>query len=308
MRILLTGSTGLIGSAVYAALTVNHEVIRLGRTPGHYDFYLDLANPSSEPLPACDVLVHCAGVIDEDFSDNSLARLSSIASGADYLAQAAVKAGAKRAIYISSSHVYGRQEGVIDESSSINPLSYYAITHFCTEQLFKKAFSGDSQATLILRPNAVYGPLVDVKNFKRWTLIPFSFPLEAFARNSITLKSAGIQRRNFVSTATIANVISNWLLTPISKSNVICHPLGHVTESVYEFAKRCTGITSEIMQSDGSVKRPLESPQKAFSFEYLSTLPTEEDEHALDNYIKYLTNDLSLNKEWADEKASQIFL
>ena len=307
MRVLLTGSTGLIGSAVYSALAPNHEVIRLGRTSGRYDFFLDLTNPRSEPLPSCDVLIHCAGVVDEDFHDHSLVRLSSILTGADYLAKAASKAGAKRVVYISSSHIYGRQEEKIDESCMVNPLSYYAITHYCTEQLFKSHFSGIDQASLVLRPNAVYGSLHDIKRFNRWTLIPFSFPLETWARNTITLKSSGMQRRNFVSARSIAQMISNWITNPITVQNSICHPIGRVTESVYDFAQRCTKLAAEITYLDYAVKRPTEQLQSSVAFEYISSIDTHEYKSELNDHIRYLYNIFNANSEWAMKKASEMF-
>jgi len=309
MRILLTGATGLIGSAVYAALVQRHEVIRLGRSREHCDFLLDLANLGSGPLPPCDVLIHCAGVVDEDFRDQSLERLSLILNGADYLAKASSKAGAKRVVYISSSHVYGRQEKRIDEGSSVNPLSYYAITHYDTEQLFKKYFSGVKQATLILRPNAVFGSLPDLKKFSRWTLIPFSFPLEAWTRKTITLKSTGEQKRNFVSSASIAQIISDWIEKPLPVQNNICHPVGRVTESIFDFAQRCVRVAAGITSLDYTVKRPAEPNQPLAPLEYVSSMGNHEyeDEGQLDDHIKYLYKTFQDNSEWAMGKASELF-
>lgn len=309
MRILLTGSTGLIGSAVYRVLEQRHEVIRLGRSREHCDFLLDLANPGSEPLPPCDALIHCAGVVDEDFRDQSLGRLFLILNGADYLAKASSQAGAKRVVYISSSHVYGHQEKRIDESCAVNPLSTYAITHYCTEQLFKRYFSGAKQANLVLRPNAVYGFLPDIKKFSRWTLIPFSFPLEAWMRNTITLKSMGMQKRNFVSSESIAKMISSWIEKPAVIQNNVCHPIGRVTESIYEFAQRCNRVAAGITSRDYTVKRPTEHIQPVVEFEYVSSMVNHEHEHEgqLDDHIKYLYKTFQDNNEWAMGKASELF-
>ncbi len=303
MRVLLTGATGLIGSAVYKSLITNHDVIRLGRSAGNYDFYFDILRPCNKAFPACDAVVHCAGVVDEDFRDSAMERFASLTNGADILAKATTNAGAKRAVYISSSHVYGRQEGTIAETSNVNPLSYYAIAHYCAEQLFKKNFSGKELSALILRPNAVYGPLADLSGFKRWALIPFSFPLEAWASNKITLKSLGTQQRNFVCSTTIGLVIANWLSSPTTRSNEICHPLGRNTESVFSFAQRCNRVAAQITGLDYQVDRPAEGPQSATPFEYASTTPTMEDKDALDNHIKGLIGWFYANPAWARKQA-----
>lgn len=309
MKVLLTGSTGLIGSAVYAALVQRHEVIRLGRDQEHCDIVIDLANPKSESLPPGDVLIHCAGVVDEDFRDQSLERLTLILNGADYLAKESSKSGVKRAVYISSSHVYGRQENRIDESCVANPLSYYAITHYCTEQLFKKHFSGTKQEILILRPNAVYGVLPDIKKFNRWALIPFSFPLEAWTRKTITLKSTGEQKRNFVSTTSIAQIISDWIEESLTVQNNICHPIGRVTESIYDFAQRCARVAAGITSRAYTVRRPLEENQHFVAFDYISSMSDNryEYEGQLDDHIKYLYKTFQDNREWAMGKATELF-
>lgn len=303
MRILLSGATGLIGSAVYRSLIADHEVIRIGRTTGQYDVFFDIAAVSGTSFPACDALIHCAGVIDEDFRVAPMARLAALIVGADSLIRAAADAGAGRAIYISSSHVYGHQEGAINESCSANPLSHYAIAHYCTEQLIKKAFSENGQPTLILRPNAVYGPLSDFSRFKRWALIPFSFPLEAWANSRISLRSSGAQRRNFVSSATIGSLISDWLLSATTKRLEIRHPIGKISESVFEFANRCNRVASAMTGRKYLVIRPNAAPLATMPFEYKSLLPTLESDYALDNHIKALLGLFTAHPAWAKEAA-----
>src|SRR4051812_47111847 len=73
MRVALTGSSGLIGSAVAAALrSAEHEVLVLGRG-ADAALQFDVANPRLVPgaLRGCGALVHCAGVTDEDLVDRA---------------------------------------------------------------------------------------------------------------------------------------------------------------------------------------------------------------------------------------------
>ena len=255
MRILLTGASGLIGSAVYAGLT-EHDVIRLGRVGSNCDIFFDLTDLSNCPaFPSCDALVHCAGVVDEDFATGSVGNITKILRGAEELAIRAREAGAKYVFYVSSSHVYGKQEGVVDENSPPNPLSYYAIAHFCTEQIFRKIFSTDDCRVIVLRPNAVFGRLPSLRRFRRWNLIPFSFPLEAYAYGRITLRSSGEQMRNFVSSSAIAETICRELSLPLQAPPLI-NVIGVTTESVYSYAQRCADRFSKITGSKCAVVRP----------------------------------------------------
>lgn len=199
MRILVTGASGLIGSAMVERLAQSHEILTLGRRASA-DFRADLSDPAAIAaleLPAIDALVHCAGVVDEDFRDHPERAMQMAMFGADALVQKAVAAGATRLVYISSAHVYGPMVGHVDETTAYNPVSNYAIAHFATEQVFRRQAKG-AVAGAALRPCAVFGDLADPSGFRRWSLIPFSFPRDAAIEHRIVIRSTGEQRRNFV--------------------------------------------------------------------------------------------------------------
>lgn len=299
MRILLTGASGLIGSAVYASLKT-HETIRLGRDLSKADYLCDLSNlENCQSFPASDALVHCAGAVDEDFAGGAIENLTKILAGAEGLAQRAKQAGARIAIYVSSSHVYGKQEGTIDESRPPDPLSYYAMAHFCTEQIFKKVFSGEDCKVVVLRPNAVYGALPDLRRFRRWSLIPFSFPLEAYKHGQITLRSSGEQRRNFVSSHSIAETIFRILDTPFAMPAVI-NVLGNTTESVYQYAERSAKSLFRLTDGHCAVVRPsvdstTETPNP---FCYASQFSQVREAISPDEHLDQLMRQLSQNADW----------
>lgn len=70
--------------------------------------------------------------------------------------EAAVEAGARRVVLVSSSTVYGECQGPVDEGSSVRPLSPYARSKLAAEQA---ALSRSREVELaILRPFTVYGP------------------------------------------------------------------------------------------------------------------------------------------------------
>jgi UDP-glucose 4-epimerase len=256
MRTALTGAGGLIGHAIAEILTAaGHEIVRIGRRDDD-DIFLNLATPSSldeNSLAGCNALVHAAGVTDEDFSDRDAAFRKAI-HGASVLLAAAKAAGISRLVYVSSAHVYGPLEGRIDETHPVNPLSDYAIAHFVTEQLFRRASLHPSSSTLLLRPCAVFGLPPSLERFARWSLVPYDLPRQALS-GRITLKSRGEQRRNFVSAECIAAFVAEWLTSPANGVSVANVP-GRDEMSIYDFALLCAKICKEEVEMSPPIERP----------------------------------------------------
>lgn len=280
-RILLTGSTGLIGGAIYQRLSQSYEAIRLGRR-AECQIQADLSKPESLAeidLGGFSALVHCAGVTDEDFKSDPVASYIQSTLGASALAQQAVKCKVPQIVYFSSSHVYGPQVGRISEASPANPLSDYAIAHYATEQILRR-HSGGATQVLTLRPNAVFGVPINMDSFDRWSLIPYSFPLEAINHRRIVLRSSGEQRRNFVGTEDLALFVEKFLSARGSNRNgkeeshyTIVNPLGRETLSVYEFALKCAGMYKHLTGESCKVERPETFGQEHSSaFEYQSLI------------------------------------
>lgn len=258
MNVLIVGANGLIGAEVASQLALHNSIYRLGRQKEFVDSVIDLTNIetiSDSVIPTSGCLVHCAGVVDEDFKSNSIAAYQKATIGAEALLKKAINAGVRKFIYISSTHVYGAQIGKITELSPVNPLSHYALAHYCTEQLFKRYADGCGGSVLILRPNAVYGMPKYINTFQRWSLIPFSFPYEARKFGKITLKSSGLQRRNFVSINAIARLITRCVNGDLQDTQGVINVLGANTESVYEFAQRCKKLAEEILNRKCIVER-----------------------------------------------------
>lgn len=266
MTCILTGSTGLIGNAVAEAFDVG-TVIRLGRRNSVSDRFIDLAQPdsfSTEVFQGGSVLIHAAGITDEDFRDEPAAAWQRATFSTARLVDAARAAGIKRLVYISSAHVYGPLEGTIDEAAPLDPRSDYAIAHMASEMIFRRSAFQHGLETLILRPCAVYGFPSDIASFNRFSLIPFAFAREAAESQTITLKSRGDQSRNFISNSMIARRIQEWLAQEAVPGRVtVENPLGPDDMSVYEFARLTskrhhvlTGKKCDIQRPDGSDLSP----------------------------------------------------
>ena len=293
MRIALAGATGLIGHAVAETLAAGgHEIVRIGRGEGN-EVRVDLARSSSLPrraLAGCDVLVHAAGVTDEDFADREAAWAKAI-FGAGALLAAAREAGVARLACISSAHVYGPLEGRIDESCAANPLSDYAIAHFAGEQLFRRAARDCGASALLVRPCAVFGMPLAFERFARWSLIPFDFPRQALS-GRIVLKSTGMQRRNFVSTEGLAYLVGWWLGQPAHGTTVANAP-GPSEMSVFDFAGLCARIANEETGRDCRVERPAPQAEAPNPFEYRTRVGGHLPGTTLEDHVRGLVRALS---------------
>ena len=266
----LTGASGLIGSAVFARLSQSHRIVAIGRRDDS-ELRADLSDPASVAqlnLHGADTLVHCAGVVDEDFADTTRA-FRQATQGMAVLVARASACGVSRALYISSAHIYGPFVGTISEQNPPNPLSDYAIAHFASEQILRRA-SGPDLRAMILRPCAVFGIPPDLAAFRRWNLIPFSFPRSLVETGRIELKSSGAPRRNFVGASDIADGVARWLAT--SDEGPPCrvvNPVGKESMSVWEFAQLCARGYEAQTGKKAVLSRPVTSVA-ADDFEYVS--------------------------------------
>jgi UDP-glucose 4-epimerase len=157
-RVAVSGTTGLIGARVAEQLGKTHDVVRLGRRDAP-DIRVDFREPADVAhllLHGISAFIHCAGVVDADFRDDRTGAYVQSTASIAALVDRVLAEGVSRFVYISTAHVYGRFVGRIDETSSPQPISDYAIAHFAAEQIIRRR--ADSKfIPLILRPCAVFG-------------------------------------------------------------------------------------------------------------------------------------------------------
>jgi nucleoside-diphosphate-sugar epimerase len=189
-KVLVTGATGFIGGRLTDYLTLHYKanVRALVRNYGRavhlarYGTELipgDLLNPESlsKAAAGCDVVFHCAfGAVGEDDE-----RRNVTVDGTKHVLEAALAAGVKRFVHVSTVSVHGADPGpVIDENT---PLAYtgelYGDAKIDAEKLVLHYVHEKGLPAVIVRPTIVYGPraggwtIGPVTNMKRgqFTLI-----------------------------------------------------------------------------------------------------------------------------------------
>ena len=218
-KVLITGGTGLIGSAIIDLILANNEcnetntiVYAASRTEksilsrfGDSKFIVWVEYDALKPvdfLEKVDFIIHCAGnASPELYVSKAVETMLMNFTGLNNLLSYAKKVKPEGVLYLSSSEIYGRKEfeqsyseedfGYIDY---LQPRSSYASSKIASETLSSAYASEYGIRTLIARPGHIYGPTASPKD-KR---VSSSFAYDAANGKNLTLKSTGSQVRSYM--------------------------------------------------------------------------------------------------------------
>lgn len=166
MRILVTGSSGFIGTRLVGELQKNgHFVIGLDRDPVkgnppdlflHRDILDDA--PLTEAFEDVDLVMHLAaakadwGISDELFFRDNL-------DATKRLVDEGIDCGIKNWLFYSTVAVIGPSESPVDETAPYGPVIAYGASKAEAEKYFKEKAAADPEMKVtMIRPSAVYGP------------------------------------------------------------------------------------------------------------------------------------------------------
>jgi nucleoside-diphosphate-sugar epimerase len=153
MNVLVLGGSGSIGSRLCTLLAATGWAtpIAASRRPlaGVEHLRVDTRDPAALrlALAGVDAVVNCVA-----------GGAAAIAEGSKTLVEAALAAGCRRLVHLSSMSVYGPVEGRIDESVALDgSLGWYAQAK-CESERHVTAFCDAGGAAVVLRPGCVWGP------------------------------------------------------------------------------------------------------------------------------------------------------
>ncbi|TXZ07007.1 NAD-dependent epimerase/dehydratase family protein [Vibrio mimicus] len=220
MRILVTGSSGFIGSALTKSILEKHEVITLGSKNifgskvEFINLRLENIEKSELSLSNIDVVVHCAGIADSLSGDlEEYRRINTLAS--INMAKCSARNGVKRFIYLSSAKVNGENSeyGLPFQINDIPmPSDYYAKSKLEAEVELQKFSQISGLDVVILRPALVYGPGVKGNFHSLLSLVSKGLPLP-FA-------SINCNKRSLVSVNNLVDLINVCIEHPEAKNGV----------------------------------------------------------------------------------------
>lgn len=212
-RLLITGASGFIGgylcdwfsrhgNAVIASSRYWTKALQTTLQDCE-QFSWDVLSAEPLSLPPADLLIHAA-TANDIHSSNPAKGLMLSGIGTRNVLEAAAQARIPRVIVFSTFQVYGTElSGYIDETTPPYPLNDYGLNHLVAEEYASMATRQGKVQVVSLRPANVYGRFI-APTVNRWTLVPGCFCKEAYETGRITLRSSGLQMRNFVSLENIA--------------------------------------------------------------------------------------------------------
>jgi nucleoside-diphosphate-sugar epimerase len=205
MKVLVTGATGFVGTALCDVLTASgYGVVPAvrGRSGMPHEVVvgnLDASTDWQDALSGCDAVVHLAArvhVMNDTVQDPLALYRATNTEATLNLARQAAQAGVKRFVFISSIKVNGEgRDTAYRETDVPAPEDAYAISKWEAEQGLQRIARETGLEVVILRPPLVYGPGVKANFLRLMKTIQRGWPLPLGAiRNRRSLLYLG----NFV--------------------------------------------------------------------------------------------------------------
>ena len=230
MKVLITGGWGFLGGRLAQTLMsrVGHKVLLGSREEkGGSPQWLPEAEvvqttwKSVVNLRAVcrdiDVVLHLAAMNARDciISPSAASEFNVIAT--EHLLSAAVNAGVKRFIYLSTAHVYGTPiSGIITEESPTVPIGPYANSKLSGETAVRLAHEQEDIEGMVVRLSNSYG--VPAHNQADcWMLLVNDLCRKAVSTKRMIIHSSGLQRRDFIPLADACSILADLVSLPTSR-------------------------------------------------------------------------------------------
>lgn len=293
MRILITGSNGMLGKALVRVLSQDHELVGLDLSvPESMDGLSDFVKANITDPESCDrtllqvkpdIVVNAAAWADVDGCESDAEEAYRVnAEGARNVAEAASLAGALF-VQISTDFVFdGDKDAPYTEEDAVNPLGVYANSKLKAEELIVDCAS----AYIIVRTSWLFGP--GGKNFVEAIL--------AKASKGEDLKVVNDQVGSPTYTVDLALAIKHLLERVKPPVREIVNVSNSGKCSWYDFAVKIlelNGMGGEVsvdeISSEGlnrPAKRPLYSELDTGKFSRITGSKMRTWQEALEDYMK----------------------
>jgi len=226
-RVLLTGGLGYVGGRLVNYLLANSNADIFVSSRRQVDvatifgnrrvklYSADILKDASMRLPeAIDAIIHLAATNELDAADDPANSILVNVHESYILLEKAIKQNVKRFVYFSTAHVYGSPlQGLITEELCPKPIHPYAITHKGFEDfLWAANHKKEIEGVIIRLSNSFGAPFFPDVN--RWSLLVNDLCRQAVTSKQMTLKSSGIQVRDFVTLTDVCKAVQHLLAIP----------------------------------------------------------------------------------------------
>jgi nucleoside-diphosphate-sugar epimerase len=170
MKVLITGGAGLLGRHLVTELIERGDRVRVLALPGEDVWWLeergvdvhrgDIRFPDTVegPVRGADAVFHLAGMIGQWLPMSDYAAVN--VAGTEHVCRAALGAGVKRVVHVSSWTVYGMDKGgPCRETDQLAPFPEpYAVTKTDGDLLVQRLIADEGLPAVIVRPGTFFGP------------------------------------------------------------------------------------------------------------------------------------------------------
>ena len=283
-NVLLTGGFGTLGGRISANLSKSPEInLRLAsrqkRQPPSWApkaevCVVDFENQNSikQMLHEVTHVVHLAALNDyECHAEPEKAQLVNV----EYTRRVVEQAGQikkLRFIYLSTIQVYGNSlTGVITETSPTDPQDAYSQTHLDAERIVEHAHNTQQLEGIRLRSANGFGAPMS-PDAKIWQIIANDLCRQAVETKKLTLKSHGLQSRNFVPFTDVCSAVYHSLgMSPQQTGDGLFNLGGRKTLQIIQMAELVATRCGAVLGFTPKIEKPNETPDSVPpAFEYSS--------------------------------------
>ena len=242
MKLLVTGSSGQLGSYVCELLADKHEItgmdIKPAVVPGLKSLVGDIRRPGDvrEALSDVDAVVHCAAQVSVERSlEDPVSDAETNVIGTINLLQECAARKVGRFVYVSSAAVLGDPKYIpIGEAHPTEPMSNYGASKLAGERFALAYTKSHGVDVVVVRPFNFYSPRADPES-------PYSGVITKFiqrvkAGEAPIIEGDGLQTRDFIHARDVASCIG-LLLEKDDISGEVFNCGSGVATSVLDLAK-----------------------------------------------------------------------
>jgi UDP-glucose 4-epimerase len=258
MKLIITGGTGYIGgrlvnyleSEIGLQVNVGTRRLQYENVPESNAKFVYTDYSSIEELKrvcvGIDVVIHVAGMNANDCIVDPLSAIEVNTIQTARLLRAAILSGVKRFIYFSTAHVYNLH-GLINEDSCPLNLHPYATSHRAAEDAVRFAHKhGEIEGIVVRLSNSFGAPVSRAANC--WSLLANDLCRQAITMRNMTLRSSGMQRRDFISMTDVCRATHHLLSIPLLFSdNIVFNIGGNWSPTIWDFACQIQAMCKEIV-------------------------------------------------------------
>lgn len=282
MKALLLGGAGYVGSRLARRLTSTGHHVRVATRRALSDVpawvasrdVVSLADRDglARAMRGCDVVYHLA-MPDEIVSETD--PLHALRAGSEWtwaVMEALANRGSScRIIFLSTIHVYGPNlQGSVRETTPPYPIHPYALSRWMGEKILQLFHHRRGTPVLGVRMSNAFGAPESL-DLPRWSLVFNDLCRQAALQRRMTLKSAGHQRRNFITLEDAVRALEFLAVapTPWPEDGVI-HLGSELNFSIREAAEKVSGVAERVLGFRPTLAAPdptTDTASPAFTFD-----------------------------------------